>query len=44
MLSESIKIEQVIIATEEKERQALEQSLSILSEHDVSIKLLPKHC
>lgn len=35
------KIEQVIIATEEKERQALEQSLSILSEHDVSIKLLP---
>ncbi len=35
------KIEQVIIATEEKERQALEQSLSILSEHDVTIKLLP---
>jgi exopolysaccharide biosynthesis polyprenyl glycosylphosphotransferase len=31
----------VIIATEEKERKSLEQSLSILSEHDVSIKLLP---
>lgn len=35
------KIEQVIIATEESERQSLEESLSILSEHDVSIKLLP---
>jgi len=35
------KIEQVIIATEEKERQSMEQSLSLLSEHDVSIKLLP---
>jgi polysaccharide biosynthesis protein PslA len=34
-------IEQVIIATEEKERAAMEQSLIILSEHDVSIKLLP---
>ncbi len=35
------KIEQVIIATEEKERQSMEQSLSLLSEHDISIKLLP---
>ncbi len=35
------KIEQVIIATEEKERHSMEQSLSLLSEHDVSIKLLP---
>nr|WP_294903742.1 sugar transferase [uncultured Lacibacter sp.] len=35
------RIEQVIIATEEDERYTLEQSLSILSEHDVSIKLLP---
>lgn len=35
------RIEQVIIATEEDERHTLEQSLSILSEHDVSIKLLP---
>lgn len=34
-------IEQVIIATEEKERQSMEQSLSLLSELDVSIKLLP---
>jgi len=34
-------IEQVIIATEEKERKSLELSLSILSEHNVSIKLLP---
>lgn len=35
------KIEQVIIAVEEKERQSMEQSLSLLSEQDVSIKLLP---
>lgn len=35
------KIEQVIIATEEKERPAMENALSILSELDVSIKLLP---
>ena len=35
------QIEQVIIATEEKERFSMEQSLIILSEHDVSIKLLP---
>lgn len=35
------KIEQVIIATEEKERQSMEQSISLLSEQDVSIKLLP---
>lgn len=35
------KIEQVIIATEEKERSAMEHALSILSELDVSIKLLP---
>ncbi len=35
------QIEQVIIATEEKERSSMEQSLIILSEHDVSIKLLP---
>ncbi|MFT3844877.1 MAG: sugar transferase [Lacibacter sp.] len=34
-------IEQVIIATEEKERQIIENSLSILSELDVSIKILP---
>ncbi|MFN8264569.1 MAG: sugar transferase [Chitinophagaceae bacterium] len=34
-------IEQVIIATEEKEQTALEESLSILSELDVQIKLLP---
>lgn len=35
------KIEQVIIATEEKERLSMEQSLSLLSEQDVTIKLLP---
>lgn len=35
------KIEQVIIATEEKERNSMEQSLNMLSEQDVSIKLLP---
>ncbi|MFY7839170.1 MAG: sugar transferase [Lacibacter sp.] len=35
------KIEQVIIATEEKERAAMETALSVLSELDVSIKLLP---
>jgi len=43
-LSEVIRkkqIEQVIIATEEKERSSMEHSLRILSEHDVSIKLLP---
>ncbi|RXK62425.1 sugar transferase [Lacibacter luteus] len=34
-------IEQVIIATEEKERPAMETALSVLSELDVSIKLLP---
>lgn len=35
------QIEQVIIATEEKERSSMEHSLRILSEYDVSIKLLP---
>jgi exopolysaccharide biosynthesis polyprenyl glycosylphosphotransferase len=35
------KIEQVIIATEETERAAMEEALSILSELDVNIKLLP---
>jgi len=35
------KIEQVIIATEENERAAMEEALSILSELDVNIKLLP---
>lgn len=35
------KIEQVIIATEDNERAAMEEALSILSELDVNIKLLP---
>lgn len=35
------QIEQVIIATEENERANTEQLLSLLSEQDVSIKLLP---
>ncbi len=35
------KIEQVIIATEEKEKKAMEESLSLLSEQDLIIKLLP---
>lgn len=34
-------IEQVLIATEENESQSLEQTLSMLSEQDVTIKLLP---
>ncbi len=35
------QIEQIIIATEETERANMEQLLSLLSEQDVSIKLLP---
>lgn len=35
------KIEQVIIATEEKDLAALQESLNMLSELDVEIKLLP---
>ena len=35
------KIEQIIIATEEKDQASLQESLNILSELDVEIKLLP---
>jgi polysaccharide biosynthesis protein PslA len=35
------KVEQVIIATEENERSQMEEALTLLSEQDVSIKLLP---
>ncbi len=35
------KVEQVIIATEENERSLMEEALTMLSEQDVSIKLLP---
>lgn len=35
------EIEQVIIAAEEKEQQSVEQTINLLSEMDVQIKLLP---